>query len=73
MLFRSFEYSLRDISKTHGNYTTIVVITPNLMDSYIDPINKLNKNVMKTVVISLEDENVNKLNKNISIFRGEAE
>ena len=68
-----FENSLRDISRRQGNYNTVVVITPSIMDSYISSINMLNNNVAKTIVISADEENLDRLNKNISTFRGELE
>lgn len=68
-----FENSLRDVSRRQGNYNTVVVITPSVMDEYVSSINMLNKNVAKTIVISAEEENLDKLNKDIIAFRGELE
>lgn len=66
-----FEDTLTDISRRHGNYTTVVVVTPSVMDSYIEPLNKLSRNTTKTIVISIEEDNLNRLNKNIVAFRGD--
>lgn len=66
-----FEINLRDVARRQGNYSTVVVITPSVMESYVQPLNKLNRNVAKTVVISMEDENLHRLDKNIRAFRGE--
>lgn len=66
-----FESLLAELSKSQLNYTTLVVITPNMMDSYIEPLNNLNRNISKMIAISLEEENIDKLNKNIDTFRGE--
>ncbi len=70
IIARDFEETLKDMTKRQGSYTTVVVITPRLMDSYIESINKLNRSVTKTVVISVEEENLDRLNKNIITFRG---
>lgn len=60
-----FENTLKDIGKRKGNYTTIVIITPRILDSYIEPINSLSKTISRTVVISLESEYLENLNTNI--------
>lgn len=65
-----FENTLRDIRKKQGNYTTVVIITPRVLDTYIAPINLLSKAVSKTVVIAVEDEHMGALNKNILKYRG---
>ena len=64
-----FENTLREIGSRKGNYTTIVVITPRILDSYVDHINKLSKTVSRTVVISLEEEYLGDLNNNIIKYR----
>lgn len=66
-----FESLLGDISKRQGSYTTVAIISPKIFPSYVGPINRLNKNVTKTLLISLEEENLDKLSKNIPTFRGE--
>lgn len=66
----TFEETLKDISRRQGNYTTIVVITPDILEPYISPINRLSKVVTKTVVISVEEGHLSELNNNIIKYRG---
>ncbi len=65
----SFETTLKELIRKKGNYTTIVIITPRLLDDYIYGINLLSKTVSSTVVISLEGTLLNQLNKNIKKYR----
>lgn len=71
IISNEFEDSVKDLARRQGNYSTVVVITPNIMDSYIQALNKLNRNVAKTVVISMGEENLDRLDKNIRTFRGD--
>ena len=61
--------TLLEILQKQGNYTTVVIITPRILDTYIESINTLNKTVSRTVVISLEDEYLEKLHKDIIKYR----
>ena len=65
----SFETMLKELRRKQGNYTTIVIITPRLLDNYIEGINLLSKTVSNTVVITLEDTLLDQLNKNIKKYR----
>lgn len=65
-----FEGTLKEIEKRKGNFTTIVIVTPRILDTYIEPINNLSKTVNKLVLITLEDENLSNLNSNIIKYRG---
>ncbi|MCQ4922517.1 DUF58 domain-containing protein [Tissierella carlieri] len=67
----TFEETLKNISRRQGNYTTVAVITPKILESYIEPINFLGKTVNKTVVISVDDKYLEDLNKSIIRFRGD--
>lgn len=64
-----FETTINDISKRQGNYTTAVLITPRILDTYIEPINLLSRSVSRTVVVSVEEEHLEKLNNNIIKYR----
>lgn len=64
----SFESMLKELRRKQGNYTTIVIITPRLLDNYIQEINLLSKTVSNTVVISLEDTLLDQLDKNITKY-----
>ena len=65
-----FEPILDNIQHKKGHYTTVVVITPRLLDTYIEPLNALNKSVVKTVVISLESDGFEHLNASILKLEG---
>ena len=65
----SFETTLKQLIRKKGNYTTIVIITPRLLDNYVDSINLLSKTINSTVVIALEDTLLHSLNKNIIKYR----
>ena len=65
----SFQTMLNELGRKQGNYTTIVIISPRLLDSYIEGINILSKKVGNTVVISLEETLLDQLNKNIKKYR----
>lgn len=65
----SFESMLGELRRIKGNYTSIVIITPRLLDNYVEGINLLSKTVNNTVVISLEDTLLDQLNKNIKKYR----
>lgn len=65
-----FENTLKEIEKKKGHFTTIVIITPRILDTYIGPINNLSKAVNRLVLISLEDEHLSSLNNNIIKYRG---
>lgn len=64
-----FETTIMDISKRQGNYTTAVLVTSRILDTYIEPINLLSRSVSRTVVIAVEEENLEKLNNNIIKYR----
>ncbi len=65
-----FANTIKDISKKQGNYSTVVIITPRILDTYIEPINQLSRILSRTIVISLEDQYLDYLNKNIIKYRG---
>lgn len=63
-----------DIIKTKNSIknTTIVVITPIILDEYVSPINNLIKFYQKVVLITLNTNNIGKVAKQIEIyFEGE--
>lgn len=66
-----FQNTIKNIIKTQGNYTTVVIITPRILDTYIEPINILNKTVSKIVIISLEEEYLDSLSADIIKYRGQ--
>lgn len=67
----SFKNTLREIRERRGNYTTVVIITPRILDDYIEPLNNLSKSVNKAIVISTEEEYFEDLNNNIMKYRSE--
>ena len=65
-----FELTLRDIRKIRGNFTTAVIITPRILESYIQPINLLSRSLSRTVVIAVEGEHLSALNSSIIKYGG---
>lgn len=64
-----FENTLRNMAKRQGHYTTVVIITPRILDTYIEPINSLSQTVNRTVIISVEPEHLDDFNDNIIKYR----
>lgn len=64
-----FQNTIKDTIKLQGNYSTVVIITPRILEDYIEPMNTLSKFVSRTVVISVEEEHLSSLNKNIIKYR----
>ena len=64
-----FEKTLNEINRIKGNYSTVVIVTSRILETYIEPINYLSKTVNRVVVISLEDD-LDLLNSNIIKYRG---
>ncbi len=65
-----FENTLADIRRTMGNYTTAVIVTPRLIEPYLEPINRLARAVPCTVVIAVEGDHMDALSGNIIKYRG---
>lgn len=63
-----FEELLSDLAKDAGSYTTFVIITPSVLEPYIDSINSLGEQAVRVVLISLKQENLEHLGKNILTF-----
>lgn len=63
-----FEELILKLINNIGNYTTFVIITPHILEPYIEPINILSENTMKAIVISLQDDNLEYLNDDIQTF-----
>lgn len=65
-----FEPLLEEVMKQKGHYTTVVLVTPRLLETYPEPINALSKAVVKTMVISLEEGHLELLNPDVAKIRG---
>ncbi len=64
-----FENTLRDIQRRQGNFTTVVIVTPRLLESYIEPIEQLAQAVPRTIVIAVEGEHLEALGEGIIKYR----
>jgi len=53
----SFEDLLWNFTRLGGAYTTYVLITPTVLEPYINAINRLSEQAAKTIVVSLEEAN----------------
>lgn len=63
-----FEEMLFKLTNNIGNYTTFLIITPSILEPYIEPINILSSKIMKAIIISLKDINIEYLNDDIQTF-----
>lgn len=68
-LVNFFENTLRNITDLKGRYKTIVIVTPRLLESYIEPLNGLNKVASKVIVIALEDTHFKDLDPRIITYK----
>jgi hypothetical protein len=68
-----FENTLGDMRRMMGHYTTAVIVTPRILDTYLEPLNLLAKVVPRTVVISVEGERLEALSENILKYRGNSD
>lgn len=66
------ENIINTISEGNRVYQTVVLVTPKILESYIEPINQLSKHVPKLVVCSVDPENFNKLNPRVVKLEGGA-
>lgn len=70
MLNCSYEELLYDCVNSHERAITYVLITPKILDEYIEPINRLSMNSEKTILLSMTDENLNKVKVNEIGYKG---
>lgn len=70
IISNSFEKTLLDIVRLKNTYNTLVIITPKVLDSYIDPLNSASRFIARLVVITIHNDNLNKLDKNIISYKG---
>lgn len=66
----SFEDTLKEMARLQGGYNVIVIVTPRIFDSYLRPIQELSRNVVKTVVVSVDERNLNRLGRHIATYKG---
>jgi len=63
-----FEDLLSAITRPGERYTTYVVITPTVLEPYIDGLNRLSAQTARTVLVSLDETNLESLTGNILKF-----
>ena len=63
-----FEDFLENVIDINRNFTTFILVVPEVFDSYIEPIEKLNSQVQKLIIISLGEENMEYLDDSIMKF-----
>lgn len=64
-----FENIIRNTIRKQGNFTTVVMIIPRLLDRYIEPINNIKKAVERVVVIAIEPDLLETLDSDIIKYR----
>lgn len=65
-----YEKLLDNLIKTNEKSITYVLVTPNVLEEYIETINTLSINVEKTILISIDNNNINMLNEKIITYIG---
>lgn len=68
-LVNFFENMLIKLQTNQSRFKTLVIISPRILDTYIDPLNELSKKTSKLIVISLESEGFEKLDKRIVTYK----
>lgn len=64
-----FEKTLQQIMETKGRFKTVVIVTPRVLDTYIEPLNALSKVASKTILIALEDDHFHNLDGRIIKYK----
>jgi uncharacterized protein (DUF58 family) len=68
-LVNFFENTLVKLQSNQNRFKTLVIITPRLLETYIEPLNVLSKITSKLIVISLESQGFEKLDKRIITYK----
>lgn len=66
----AFEELLEQLVSSNEQSTTYVILTPCVMEEYIDNINLLSKLVQKTVLISINEKNLKGIDRRVEIYTG---
>lgn len=61
----TFEELLLRLNRRDMNCSTYVIITPKVLESYVEPINKLASELEEVILISLKDENLEFISQDI--------
>ena len=69
-IWKLFEDILSNFFHSMENFETFVLITPIVLEEYVDNINLLSKNVSKILLISMMDNNISKLDENVRVLLG---
>lgn len=64
------ENIIASISEGNRVYQTVVLVTPKILESYVDPINLLCKHVPKLIVCSVDPENFSRLDPRVVKLEG---
>lgn len=64
----TFEGLISSISGRLHDYASVIIITPSVFDEYTEPLNNLSKASQKTMLITLKDDNIKKINPSILTF-----
>lgn len=60
-----FEELMKKFIENRSEYGTIIVVTPSVMEPYIEYVNNIKKNCQKLVLLSLKEDNLNLLDDDI--------
>lgn len=70
---QEFELILEHVISNPMNFKTTIIITPFLLESYVEYINKICDITNSIVLISMDDENLSKINNKVLIFTERSE
>jgi hypothetical protein len=64
------EEGLKAMSRNRNAYEAFILITPKVLPEYLRPLKEFSRAFGKTIVISMEEENLEKLPKSLEIYKG---
>ena len=58
------------MSRNRNAYEAFILITPKVLPEYLRPLKEFSRAFGKTIVISMEEEHLDKLPKSLEIYKG---
>lgn len=64
------EESLKGFTRNKQSYQTFVLVTPGVLEEYLSPLRSFSKTFGRSVVLSAREENLNRLPKEMEVYKG---
>jgi len=64
------EESLKGFTRNKQSYQTFVLVTPGVLEEYLSPLRSFSKTFGRSVVLSAREENLNRLPKEMELYKG---